>query len=282
MVDALGSWKIARGEDADVVAEMKFLVELPDSADYKKSDVRVSVRFSASDMAWHATCLDDRKLQIPEDVVVKKALATEEGKKFRKKALETWKKVLDPESETGKLFALVLTDGEKLGIKLPGETKKTVGLLKKMSENLPEFEKKFVAEAKQKKLPGKLLAEAGDDMVSKAKQLAIDAIKRFGTNKAADWLDELLGGQLKDALVKIFSDEKLSKMDDAEAAKFLEELKNDKDFKAGKANSAHQDTKDSATETGIDPKSELFRVVWWSKDKSTSVASILNSVAAEV
>lgn len=76
---------------------MKFLVELPDDADYKKSDVRVSVRFDASDMAWHATCLDDRKLQLPEDVLVKKALATEEGKKFRKAALETWKKVLDPE-----------------------------------------------------------------------------------------------------------------------------------------------------------------------------------------
>lgn len=149
-----------------------------------------------------------------------------------------------------------------------------------MADGLPELEKKFVAESQ--KPSGKLLGEAGDGAASKAKQLALDAIKRFGTNKAADWLDELLGGQLKDALLKIFSDEKLSTMDDAEAEKFLEQLEDDRGFKTGKDNAKHQDTKDSATETEIDPKSELFRVTWWSKDKSASVASILSSVAAEV
>lgn len=71
-------------------------------------------------------------------------------------------------------------------------------------------------------------------------------------------------------------------MDDAESAKYLEELKNDRDFKTGKANAEHQAAKDTATETEIDPKSELFRVVWWSKDKSASVASILTAVATEV
>lgn len=82
VVDAFSGWKIARGEDKNVIAEMKFLVELPDDADYAKSDIHVAVRFDAADMKWHATCLDDRKLQLPEDVIVKKALATEEGKNF--------------------------------------------------------------------------------------------------------------------------------------------------------------------------------------------------------
>lgn len=82
-VDLLGSWKIARGEDKNVVASMDFLVELPDGVDAKKQDVKCSVRFDAGDMEWHAVCLDDRKLQLPEETIVKKALATPEGKKFR-------------------------------------------------------------------------------------------------------------------------------------------------------------------------------------------------------
>lgn len=223
VVDALGSWKIAKGEDKGVIAEMKFLIELPDGADYKRSDVRVAVRFDASDMKWHATCLDDRKLQLPEDVIVKKALATEEGKKFRKKALETWKQLLDPESSLGRLFAVALTDGESLGVKLPGDAKKMADVLKKMKDDMPKLENAFLKESRGVPSFISYLSEAkdgdgedeqkdsGEDSSSEkkktsVKQLAVDAIKRFGMNKGCDWLDELLGGQLKDALVKMYSD----------------------------------------------------------------------------
>lgn len=84
---------------------MDFIVELPEEVDAKQHDVKCSVRFDANDMKWHAVCLDDRKLQLPEETLVKKALATDEGKQFKKKALETWKKLLDPEDKAGKAFA---------------------------------------------------------------------------------------------------------------------------------------------------------------------------------
>lgn len=87
---------------------------------------------------------------------------------------------------------------------------------------------------------------------------------------------------MKDALIRMYNDEKLVNMDEKALEAELAELKKDNLFKQAERSEQHQDTKDTESEVEIDPESEMFSAVWWSKDKSTSVASILNAVVAEV
>lgn len=53
-------------------------------------------------------------------------------------------------------------------------------------------------------------------------------------------------------------------------------------MKTAEKNAAHLDKKDSETGVDIDPKSERLSAAWWSKDKSTSVATILNAIVTDI
>lgn len=291
-VDTLGAWHIARGEDKNVLAEFKFFVQIPGSND----DMQVSVRFDVGDMAWHATCLDDRKIKLPEDMIIQKLFQTKEGRDLRKRALESWRKILNPKTDNDKILLAVLEDPEKFGIKLfssSAKLQKTSALLKKLKASFGTVEKLFMADYSSGSGTSEHVLEEGgkknknekkkkNGERSKAAQLALDAIKRYGVNKAGDWLDELLGGQLKDAVIKMYSDRKLSKMDNSQLAKELSSLKADRDFKRGEENAEHQSKRDETVGTKIAEDSKEYYALWKSKDKDTSVARILNAIVEDV
>lgn len=116
-----------------------------------------------------------------------------------------------------------MTNGDDIGLKLPRDAAKATSLLKKMRDGMDGFEKSFMRESMRRRPRGRQLSEAKsegdaagkteDSMPAKLLKMAREQIARFGVSKAGDWLDELLVGQLKDSLAKIYQD-KLDGMDD--------------------------------------------------------------------
>lgn len=146
---------------------------------------------------------------------------------------------MNPKSENDKILLAILEDPDKFDIKLPSKLKKTSALLKKLKDRFGAIEKLFMEDYTGNLDESEDLLEKEEKERSKAAQLALDAINKYGVNKASDWLDELLGGRLKDAVIKIYSDKKLSRMDDDQLKKELSDLKKDNDFKRGEANAEH-------------------------------------------
>ena len=105
---------------------MNFLVTNGDNSDAKFEDTKFSVRFSVDDFKWHATCLDDRKMKFPEDEVIKKALESDEGKKFKATCLKKFTSIFEPEDPTRKIIPYIMKKYEDLGLKANGESKKMI------------------------------------------------------------------------------------------------------------------------------------------------------------
>ena len=114
-----------------------------EESDSKFSDLKFSVRFSIDDFKWHATNLDDRKMKLPEDIVVKKILNSELGKKFKAACLKKWKNIIQPEDKTKNVIPYILKNYEKLGLKVSGDAKKMLDTVNKVLTNFGKIEKQF-------------------------------------------------------------------------------------------------------------------------------------------
>ena len=123
---------------------MNFLLSNTDDSDTKFSDTKFSVRFNINDMKWHATCLDDRKMKFPEDEVIKKALDSEIGKKFKQACLKRWTPIFNPKDKTRNILTYIMTNFEKLGLKAgSSEAKKMSDTIVKMQNDFKTIEKEF-------------------------------------------------------------------------------------------------------------------------------------------
>lgn len=142
IIDAMGAKKIKNKEDKNVIAKMNFVIDNAESSDSNYSDTHFSVRFDADDLQWHATCLDDRKMKFPEETLVKKALNTETGKRFKEFCLNKWKSIFNPD-KTGEyaMLPFILNNIDKLGLK--GGDKEFFEKVKLVSDKLNEIETKF-------------------------------------------------------------------------------------------------------------------------------------------
>lgn len=95
LVDRLGETAVKKEEDKALAAFMTFIVD--NGGDSDRNDTRFRVAFSADDLKWHATNLDNRKVRISEDKVIKAALGSEVGRKFKKSCLAVWDRIFRPE-----------------------------------------------------------------------------------------------------------------------------------------------------------------------------------------
>ena len=96
---------------------MRFIVDNGESSDSNYSDTQFSIRYNVDDLEWHATCLDDRKMKFPEEKLIEKALSTENGKKFKKYCLQTWKSLFEPDSEEEcSMLPFILNNIDKFGL----------------------------------------------------------------------------------------------------------------------------------------------------------------------
>ena len=130
-------------EDKSVIAELRCIMTNGEGSDSKFSDSKFSVRFSIDDFKWHATNLDDRKMKLPEDIVVKKILNSELGKKFKAACLKKWKNIIQPEDKTKNVIPYILKNYEKLGLKVSGDAKKMLDTVNKVLTNFGKIEKQF-------------------------------------------------------------------------------------------------------------------------------------------
>ena len=110
VVDSLSERSLRNKEDENVIAEMRFILSNGDDSDSKFNDTKFSVRYDLKDREWHATCLDNRKMKFPEDEVVKKALSTPEGKKFREFCLKCWKSLFRPADKKNSIIPFILSN----------------------------------------------------------------------------------------------------------------------------------------------------------------------------
>lgn len=144
IVDALGAAAVKFKEDANVIAQMNFLLTNGEGNDAKFQDSKFSVRFSTDDMKWHATCLDDRKMKFDEDALIKKALDSKEGKKFKAACLKKWTSIFKPKDETRQVIPYIMKNFEKIGLKASDvNVNKIVDTVQKMEDNFGTIEKQF-------------------------------------------------------------------------------------------------------------------------------------------
>lgn len=123
---------------------MNFLLTNGEGNDAKFQDSKFSVRFSTNDMKWHATCLDDRKMKFDEDELIKKALDSEEGKKFKAACLKKWTRIFKPKDETRQVIPYIMKNFEKIGLKASeSNVNKIVDTVHKMEDNFSIIEKEF-------------------------------------------------------------------------------------------------------------------------------------------
>ena len=143
LVNALGAKAVKKKEDNGVIAEITVLLTNGEGSDTKFSDTKFSVRFNINDMKWHATNLDDRKMKFPEDVVIKKILDTNTGKKFKATCLKKWSNVFDPKDKSKKIVSDILSNPKKNGMKLDGDTEKFIDMVSKIGSNFDSIKKQF-------------------------------------------------------------------------------------------------------------------------------------------
>lgn len=144
VTDMLGGLKMKFKEDANVVAEITTLVTNGEASKSNKADTKFSIRFDSSDLKWHATNLDNRKMKIDgEEELIKKVLDTDRGKEFKKKCLDNWEKILKPDEKGNNVLVYVLKNTDKLGIKLDKDMNKFTQSILRIYDNFDEVKKQF-------------------------------------------------------------------------------------------------------------------------------------------
>lgn len=142
-IDACGGMAVKFKENSDAIAEITVLVSNGDDSMQKFSDTRFGIYFSADDLKWHATNLDDRKMKIDnEDKLIDKVLNTSTGKDFKKEFITRLDRVFD--GENGKALKFITMHAEELGVKIPDKNiSKLLDKMKNVIENFDEVKKQF-------------------------------------------------------------------------------------------------------------------------------------------
>lgn len=299
VVDCIGAYAMKQKEDKGVIAELKFILSNAKDSDTKFDDTKFSVRYDVDDRKWHATCLDNRKLKFPEDEVVKKVLSSDTGKKFKEYCLSRWSDIFDPTDKKKVVIPFILSNFEKFGIKADGKTKAFAKTLKKVDARFDEIKKAFSSSTNE----SQLLEDEKDsvdisDEIEKNEELKKDSktlkvvkaiwnvlkkpLKSIAGTKAGDLIDELLLGQFKDALIKVYKDEKLDKLKGEAADKELEEIRKATGFQQGEEYSKLDSRKDDNESTAIDKSNTKFWTMWHSKEKDENIASQISDIVVEI
>ena len=79
-------------------------------------------------------------MKFPENEVIKKVLDSEEGKKFKKYCLDTWKSILRPDDKRKNVVVYVLQNFDKLDLGASKEAKGFIGTIRKMNDNFDKIE----------------------------------------------------------------------------------------------------------------------------------------------
>ena len=143
IVDVLGAQAIKKEEDKYIVASMSALLSNSKDNKSKMSDTKFSVRYSLKDFKWHATCIDNRKMDFPEKEIIDLMLDSEIGKKFKEACISKWSKIFDSDAKNSGVVKFVLDNFEKIGLKANGNTKKILDTVKTMSENFDKIKSNF-------------------------------------------------------------------------------------------------------------------------------------------
>ena len=301
VVDVCGAYAIKKKEDKGIIAELKFIVSNGKDSDTDFDDTKFSVRYDVDDGKWHATCLDNRKMKFPEEDVVKKVLATEEGKKFKAFCLKRWRSIFRPEDSKKAIIPFILKNFSSLGLKADDSTKQLAATIAKLDGKFKTIEKSFADNANESQIDE---ASANGESVDISKDIDSNdelkkdgklkkivtavwnvlkkPLKSFAGTKSGDLIDELLLGQFKDAIIKVYKDKKLDGLSDEDAAKELEALQKDTSFKNGVEKSDLDSRKDDNTSTEIDTSKTSFYAAWHSKDKDSNVGKILSDIVADI
>ncbi|MEG2937897.1 MAG: hypothetical protein RR812_05765, partial [Vagococcus sp.] len=144
VVDVIAAQAMKYKEDKNIIADLSFLLTNGDESETKFSDTKISVRFSLDDAKWHATNLDNRKMDIPENKILEKVSETETFKKFVSYCLKAWDSIFIPkDKESGSIINYVVNNYDKIGLKVDGATKKYFSTVSEMANKYEFIKSKF-------------------------------------------------------------------------------------------------------------------------------------------
>ena len=253
LVNWMGEKKIKSAEDKDVVAEIWTQIE---NAGGEYADSEFSVRFTTDDLKWHATCLDDRKMQFDEQKLVGKVLATDTAKKFVDYCVKKWRGLASPKDYA--VLPFILKNAGRLGLDgddaFFGKVKEVIGGIDELE---PKFRReKSVDEGEEPPDLEKQAEGVPDEKKGLWKKLVgiiLDATKNYAADQAGSVLDELFMGNFRDAVLDVYEKKAGASLDDEEkVAGVMDDLKKFDGFEAVAKKQELHSRKDSETSTEID------------------------------
>lgn len=143
LVDKLGEHAVKKEEDRSLAAFMTFTVD--NDGESGGNDTKFRVGFNADDLKWHATDLDNRKVKIPEDKIIKAALGSDIGKKFKKSCIAVWDKLFRPKPDSDmSILPIFFRNFDSFGIKPGNKAKSVMETAKKLFDNYKQVKREFV------------------------------------------------------------------------------------------------------------------------------------------
>ena len=144
VIDMFGKQAIKNKEDKNIIAAMQVIIMNGEkSTNNKRSDTKFSVRFDISDMKWHATCIDNRKMKFPEDKLLNAVFKSEAGKKFKKYCLDLWSSIFRPKDKKNGIILSVLKNSNNYGFKVDKNVEQLIPTIEKMQENFDKIINEF-------------------------------------------------------------------------------------------------------------------------------------------
>ena len=120
-----------------------------------------------------------------------------------------------------------------------------------------------------------------DGIIKKIANALKTAVSNYTADKAGDLLDELFLGNFKDAVIDVYKNQELRKMDDSQLEETMKQLEENPQYKRGKDYAELDSRKDDNTSTSIDSTSVKLWMMWKSKDEEADLGKTINQIVVD-
>lgn len=266
IIKAVGNTYLKWKDKQGAIAEMDFYV----------NKIRYSARYSVKDFAWKCVNVKDAKVKV-DDNIMKAALDSSIGKKFKKHCISTWDKLFKAEEGKTAPFKFIIDNPDQLGLK-----KKEIELLKTIGDNYEKISGSFnVAEESEEPVVEKDVKTSAKDIAKTVGTKILDIIKKMAFSKAIKTLNTTTGGKFTEAVIDIYQEKVLDKAKPEElkatAKKIFDTHPEVAKAEGKEAKDKELDRRDDEnTSTEIDEKSYAFSCMFEGEDGKKIKELILN------
>ena len=204
IIKAVGNTYLKYKDKKGVIAQMDFYI--------KKE--KYSLRYTTDGFKWICVNAKDAKKNVKDDVL-KAALTSETGKKFKQECISIWSKLFKAEEGKAAPFKIVLDNKDQIGLK-----GKELDQLKTLADNFSKIENDFSSSANESIVVEKLKMPTKEELG----KMILDFVKNRAIDKAIQTLNKLSAGKFNDAVIDVYDEQIASKYNDDDLKKTAKKI----------------------------------------------------------